>query len=119
MQKDKWRDGGVDTLDIIRVEGDFDACVSSASFMKGRLREGDLVVALEKAGDCFHHYMLLHSRHMADGRISVELVPAPFGAYGIGRHVGELTQTQMDELQDGGDLMLDLPLIDAPTPVFA
>lgn len=119
MQFDRWRSAGTDPLDIIRLEGDFDSRISGSSFMRGRLREGDLVVAAGKAGDCFHYYMPLHARQMTDGRWSLELVPAPFGAYAMGRHVGEITRSQMEELAQGEDIMLDLPLIDALATVLA
>lgn len=119
MQSDRWRSGGIEALDVVRVEGDFDGRISSSSFMRGRLREGDLLVSTGKAGDCFHYYMLLHALRTTDGRWSVELVPAPFGAYTLGRHVGKVTPAQMEDLQQGECLTLDLPLVDDHATVMA
>jgi len=87
------------------------------TWARGRLREGDLLLCLEQAGDCFHNWLLLdHSvgtAHGPDGErtptLFLRTVPAPLGAYTMGRAIHRLTDDQLQELVDDGQLQIPLP----------
>lgn len=107
----EWRSGGVDAGDLVRLEGEFESRLGNG-WARGRLRHGDLVVAVQHAGDSFFTYMLLDvSRASVDGqpRLRIEPVPAPFGAYTMGRTVGRLTRAEMVEIQAGDGVTIEVP----------
>lgn len=84
------------------------------TWARGRLREGDLLLCLEQSGDCFHDWLLLdHSVGTAGGErvptLFLRTVPAPLGAYTMGRAVHRLTADQLRELIDDGQLQIPLP----------
>jgi len=84
------------------------------TWARGRLREGDLLLCLEQSGDCFHDWLLLdHSVGTAgderEPTLFLRTVPAPLGAYTMGRAVHRLTADQLRELIDDGQLQIPLP----------
>jgi hypothetical protein len=87
------------------------------TWARGRLREGDLLLCLEQAGDCFHNWLLLDHRTGTmsgpDGEripaLFLKSVPAPLGAYTMGRSIHRLSQDQLRELIDEGELQIALP----------
>jgi len=87
------------------------------TWAQGRLREGDLLLCLGQSGDCFHDWLLLdHSvgtKPEPNGgptpTLFLRTVPAPLGAYTMGRAVHRLTAGQLRELIDDGQLQIPLP----------
>ncbi|MDH7971302.1 hypothetical protein QH494_03840 [Sphingomonas sp. AR_OL41] len=107
-----WRTGAVDIGDMRILDGEFEQRLSHSCWARGRLKKGDIVVAVSHSGDCFHHYLLLqHAAGTSDGKPTLFLtpVPAPFGAYTMGSHLGSLDKAQLGTLMAGQSIQIDLP----------
>lgn len=108
---DNWRTGGIDIGDMRRLTGEFESRLGH-SWVRGRLKHGDILVAIAHSGDCFHDYLLLnHSRVTRAGAKQLYLDPVPhsFGAYTLGEPMGRLGSKQLDLIMTGQDIMIDVP----------
>lgn len=81
-----WRTGNHHPGLLLTIsEKDFDRV--GICWMAGRLKDGDLIMCIEHAGDCFWHYALVrHDFTLArTGRQGYELIiGSKFGAYVLG-----------------------------------
>ena len=112
----EWRTGGVDEGDIVLVEGDFESRLGH-SWVRGRLKQGDYLVAVRHAGDCFFDYLLLHTsafRRDGENYLSYDPILKAFGAYTLGRVVGRVTPERLDNLKAGITIDVNLSEQDAP-----
>jgi hypothetical protein len=79
------RTGGVKAGDIIEIKkADFSRVGNC--WMRGRLKKGDLAIAIQQSGDCFWTYALLkHDSVDIRNRPLYQIIPeARFGAYVLG-----------------------------------
>lgn len=93
--------GGIETGDIVRLDtGDFEGRLGHC-WARGRLKQGDLIVAVQHAGDYFFDYLLVdHTAVVDGGKPTLRLSPVPltFGAYTLGRVVGRLGDDDLQAL---------------------
>lgn len=105
--------GGVHTgeLYVIRPE-DFGRVGNC--WMKGRLKDGDLIIATGHSGDCFWTYCLVeHGSVNVEGRQLYKVIPeSSFGAYVLGEpYPSQPTEREVHLLLAGESVPLDA---DAP-----
>jgi len=106
-----WRDGGVDIGDLFVLNGEFEHRLGHG-WARGRLKQGDVLVAIRHSGDCFHDYLLLDpSKIVSGGKTMLRLVPVatPFGSYTLGDPIGTLPQRQLGLALAGEEFMIDIP----------
>ena len=107
-----WRAGGVDVGDIVRIDdGEFEHRLGYG-WARGRLKHGDLLLAVHHGGDCFYDYILLdHTEMTLEGvtMLRVNPIPVPFGAYTLGRNIGRVDFEQLRRLQAGESLSIAMP----------
>lgn len=106
-----WRDGGVDVGDIFVLDGPFEHRLGHG-WAKGRLKQGDILVAISHSGDCFHDYLLLDAtRGTQHGKPTLFLKPisTPFGAYALGKPVAHLQMKDLGLAMAGEDLTIPMP----------
>jgi len=98
--EDRWNTNRVSVGDVMRLdEPGFDARIGHC-WAKGRLKQGDLIVAVAHSGDGFFDYVLVHELPFL-GCMTLEPVGKPFGAYTIGRKVASLSQSDADGIRKG------------------
>ena len=111
---DNWR-SGADVGDVFQLEGDFEGRLGSNCWAAGRLRAGDLIMAIAHKGDAFHDYVLLNHSVVRNAgepgktKLMVEAVRSPFGAYRTGRFLFGINRIDRAWLMGGGDA-LSLPM---------
>jgi len=107
-----WRTNGIEVGDLVKLdEGEFNQRVGHC-WAQGRLRAGDVLVATGHAGDCFFNWLLLKAspNAMKDATtLHLEPVPAPFGAYTLGRNIGSVTSHELAELVSGESVTIAMP----------
>lgn len=60
-------------------------------WIEGRLKDDDLILCVEKAGDWFYTYYLIHYINYTNKKwLEMELIPKEFGAYQIGTFLHKL-----------------------------
>lgn len=83
--------GGAVIRGIYRLGKDCPERVGSC-WAKGRLREGDLLLCEQHAGDCFYNYWLIDARSVnINGDLVCKLVLECIGAYTLGKIVTTLS----------------------------
>lgn len=111
-----WR-GSVDTELRIITEKDLNRVGNT--WMKGRLKIGDLVLKSKHSGDCFFDYYLLdYTDYSNTDYIEVQAIPRSFGAYEMGDIVTKLDEQTYHAILAGikTKLMIDLPDVH-PKPI--
>lgn len=106
-----WRDGGVDIGDMRVLNGAFEDRLGHC-WARGRLKQGDILVAIRHSGDCFHDYLLLEpSVGSIDGKPTLFLrpIPVPFGAYTLGEPIGALNMMELGLAMAGKEFSIPLP----------
>lgn len=99
-QEDRWNTNGVAVGDIMRLEEPgFDARIGDG-WAKGRLRQGDVIVAVAHTGDGFFDYLLLQEQAFL-GSITLRPIGPSFGSYRVGRKVGTVAERDMPGLMKG------------------
>lgn len=94
--------------DVIRLDqGAFEHRMGP-SWAKGRLIQGDVVVAVKHAGDCFFEFLLMDQRRYGE-HLSLEPVSKPFGAHTMGRIIGGLSANELALLLDGETIEIPKP----------
>lgn len=107
-----WRTGGIEIGDLIRIDtGEFEGRLGYG-WARGRLKHGDILLAIEHSGDCFFNYILIdHNEMTLEGKSMLRLtpVPVPFGAYTLGRVLGSVGFEGMMRLKGGQEVSIDMP----------
>jgi len=118
-----WHDNGVAVGDLFRLDdGDYDHRIGNC-WAKGRLKHGDILVALRHSGDCFFNYLLLeHSKGIGGPdrtpKLWLKPVTMEIGAYTLGRPIGSLSRIEVDRLRWGIEIAIPLPeLYETPAQV--
>lgn len=108
-----WGTNGIDVGDMVRLDdGEFEHRISSASWAKGRLRAGDVLVATRHSGDCFFDWLLVRASPNAlrdATTLHLDPVTAPIGAYTLGRGIGTLSPELLAALICGESVTIDMP----------
>lgn len=107
----EWRGSEIKMGDMFRLTGEFESRLGHG-WARGRLKLGDIIVALEHAGDCFHKYILLdHSEIMVNGvkKLRLEPIHEPFGAYMVGESMGSLDRAKFGLILAGQTVDIDMP----------
>jgi hypothetical protein len=117
--RSKWRADGVEAGDMVRLDdGDFEGRLGYG-WARGRLKHGDVLVALAHGGDCFFYYQLVDaSKVTRDGVETLRLEPVgrPIGAYTLGRPIGNVGPQILEAIEGGAeDVSILVPeLYDTP-----
>lgn len=110
--RSKWRADGVDSGDMVRLDdGEFEGRLGHG-WARGRLKHGDVLIAVEHGGDCFFYYQLVDaSKVMRDGVETLRLEPVgkPFGAYTLGRAIGNAGEGVLEQVLAGEDVSIPVP----------
>lgn len=95
----KWRKGNEEGCLYILNKNDLSRIGSS--WMKGRLKIGDIVMSLKHSGDCFDDYILIHRYHNG-----LRAIPgSEFGAYSMGEKLKwKPTKREFHMLMAGEDV---------------
>ena len=100
--RDVWGTGGVRVGKIVTIhEKDFGNV--GYCWMKGRLKDGDLAIAVRHSGDSFWSYMLLEETGTYRGQRAYKVIPeSVFGAYVLGTdYAWQPTEREMHLLLAG------------------
>ncbi len=74
---------------------------------KGRLREDDYLLCIDKSGDCFYDYLLLEVANYANSESSkIAAVTRKLGAYQIGVEMAHLSEDEFQQLVNGKNIEL-------------
>lgn len=105
-----WRSGGHDVGTVVRLSEKDNGRVGYC-WMRGRLKDGDLAVAVAHAGDCFWSYELLECVGFLGNseQRGYRLIPgSKFGAYTLGQPAVELTAREKHLLLAGESVPLEI-----------
>jgi len=72
-----------------------------SDWIKGRLKQGDLVLAIQHSGDCFYNYFLINLRDYGDHFTISKLINQSFGSYHLGEHIYSLNKIQIGKFENG------------------
>lgn len=110
--RSKWRANGVEAGDIVRLDdGEFESRLGHG-WARGRLKHGDVLIALEHGGDCFFYYQLVDASKVThEGKETLRLEPIgkPIGAYTLGRPIGSIEMEVLAEIERGEDVSIAVP----------
>lgn len=67
-------------------------------WMKGRLKDGDLILCKAHSGDCFFDYVLIDDTYSNGWKA---ILKSEFGAYFLGKPVAKLPRSEFDKLMCG------------------
>jgi hypothetical protein len=110
----EWGTSGLSTGDLLRLDdGPFEHRLGH-TWARGRLKQGDLIVAVQHAGDHFFNFLLLEQR-IGSQDMTLEAIGKPFGAYVMGRIVGGISKEEVEALLAGDEITIPVPEA-FPTP---